>query len=244
MSLELVHSGTSQLGVVLDTKCILPGVPLATNENVLCLTASELRLKPSPTGMAHDWFEVSPGAIRVRSDTKPSWHRAGVALIGSGVELAAATGGLTWDLQPRLAPSRAVVAESPEGALSARGTDLLMMVPPRSMARARPEVKVHPSAGAHITDKMRSLLGKLVPFLAMEAWRNYVVAPEVEISGFVDPEEGAVEVVVAQWVCLPAPSAMEYWDRLVVALEPWVQRLPDDLRRIATERLAIEVRWE
>lgn len=66
----------------------------------------------------------------------------------------------------------------------------------------------------------------------------------VEISGYVDPEEGAGdEVVVTQWVDLPPDEALEYWDKLEASVEALIDQLPSELASIAVDRVAIEVRW-
>ena len=107
----------------------------------------------------------------------------------------------------------------------------------------RPSPLVHPSARAHITDRVQSVLNMLCPILVQEAQRNFVVVTKTEISAFRDPEEDTVEIVVTQWVKLPAASALEYWDRVGRAIQYWSMGLPPELERIALERLAIEVEW-
>ena len=63
------------------------------------------------------------------------------------------------------------------------------------------------------------------------------------MSGFTDPEEGDQEVVVTQWVQLSPRAALDYWDKLGAAVQVWTEYLPDELKNVATDRLAIEVRW-
>ncbi|MDO8673785.1 MAG: hypothetical protein Q7O66_20435 [Dehalococcoidia bacterium] len=67
---------------------------------------------------------------------------------------------------------------------------------------------------------------------------------KIEVSGFVDPEEGTEEVVVTQWVRVSRQTALEYWDRLGPSVEVWVDFLPERLARVVTERIAIEVRCD
>ncbi|HIC96363.1 TPA: hypothetical protein EYP12_07050 [Candidatus Bipolaricaulota bacterium] len=64
------------------------------------------------------------------------------------------------------------------------------------------------------------------------------------MSGFADPEENSEEVVVTQWVKISAEAALDYWDRLGATLEAWIDLLPEELARIAAERIAVEVRWD
>ncbi|MCK4451400.1 MAG: hypothetical protein KAX26_12495, partial [Anaerolineae bacterium] len=56
--------------------------------------------------------------------------------------------------------------------------------------------------------------------------------------------EDTEEVVVIQWVKVSPQAALAYWDRLGSMIEFWTDFLSDELARIATERLSIEVRWD
>jgi hypothetical protein len=70
-----------------------------------------------------------------------------------------------------------------------------------------------------------------------------VLAQRVEVSGFIDPEEDIEEVVVTQYVNASPQMALNYWDKLGTAIEIWTAFLPESLRNIVVERLAVEVRW-
>lgn len=119
-----------------------------------------------------------------------------------------------------------------------------ILVPHIGPLVSRPPLEVHASAQAHITDRVRLILDSLSLLLFNEARTNYVVATRTGVSAFRDPEEGALEIVVTQWVRLSPSEALEYWDRIGVVLENWSARLPEQLRRIAIERIAVEVQWD
>ena len=80
--------------------------------------------------------------------------------------------------------------------------------------------------------------------MKLEAHRNYMPVSRIEVSGFVDREEGIEEIVVTQLVKVSPRSALDYWDRLSAIVMVWFSSLPDELANIATERFSIEVRWE
>ncbi len=105
-------------------------------------------------------------------------------------------------------------------------------------------VRVQPSARSRITGKVKSVLDKLYPLLIEEARRTQVALTRIEVSTFSDPEDDTTELVVTQWVQLSPSSALEYWDRVGIALQHWSQQLSRELRRIALERIAVEVRWD
>ncbi|MGH7204580.1 MAG: hypothetical protein ACREI2_00065 [Nitrospiraceae bacterium] len=107
-----------------------------------------------------------------------------------------------------------------------------------------PQIIVNPSARPFISDKVQDVINRLLPVLADTARRHYVFATKIELSGFVDPEEDAREVVITQWVKLSPQAALDYWDQLGRVLEFSSDSLPEELKTLADERLAIEVRWE
>jgi hypothetical protein len=87
-------------------------------------------------------------------------------------------------------------------------------------------------------------LDRIIPLLKGEARRSFIPVSKVEVRGFVDPEEDTEEVVVVQWVKVSPQAALAYWDKLGSMIEFWIGFLPDELARIAIERLSFEVRWD
>jgi len=87
-------------------------------------------------------------------------------------------------------------------------------------------------------------LDRMLPLLKGEARRSFIPVSKVEVRGFVDPEEDTEEVVVIQWVEVSPQAALAYWDKLGSMIEFWIGFLPDELARIAIERLSFEVRWD
>lgn len=110
--------------------------------------------------------------------------------------------------------------------------------------RIQPEVIIKPSARPMLTDRVRATLNRLVVLLERQARQNFIPIDKIEVDGFVDPEEDTEEVVVTQWVRISAEAALDYWDRLGATLEAWIDLLPEELARIAAERIAVEVRWD
>ena len=110
--------------------------------------------------------------------------------------------------------------------------------------RIEPETIIDPSARPMLTDRVCMTLDRMLPLLRGEARRSFIPVSKVEVRGFVDPEEDTEEVVVIQWVKVSPQAALAYWDRLGSMIEFWTDFLPDELARIATERLSIEVRWD
>jgi hypothetical protein len=110
--------------------------------------------------------------------------------------------------------------------------------------RIQPEVIIRPSARPMLTDRMHEVLKRLISLLEREARQNFISVDKIEVSGFVDPEESTEEVVLTQWVKISAEAALDYWDKLGATLEAWIDLLPEELARIAAERMAVEVRWD
>ena len=94
----------------------------------------------------------------------------------------------------------------------------------------KPDLIINKSARSMLTDRMQSTINRLLPALGRVAEKNYISVSKVEISGFVEPEEGDQEVVVTQWVKVSPQVALEYWDKMGAAVEAWIEFLPDDVR--------------
>ena len=120
------------------------------------------------------------------------------------------------------------------------GTPMMRVI---SSRKTEPELIINDSARPMLTDRVEKTLNHLYPVLERAARRNYTHVSKVEVSGFTDPEEGDQEVVVTQWVQLSPGAALDYWDKLGAAVQVWMEYLPDELKNVATDRVAVEVRW-
>ena len=107
-----------------------------------------------------------------------------------------------------------------------------------------PSPTIAPSAKPYITDRVNAVLVGLTRMLAREARRQSVVVARVDVDSFTDPDEGFHEIVVSQCVRLSASEALDYWDRLGVSLQNWIEQLPAALKKIARNRIAVEVNWD
>jgi hypothetical protein len=114
----------------------------------------------------------------------------------------------------------------------------------REVTMPEPEIISDVSARPLITDRVRITVERLLELLNLVAWNCFAPVKQVEISGYVDPEESAGdEVVITQWVDLPPDEALEYWDKVEAAVEGLIGVLPTELADIAVDRVGIEVRW-
>ncbi len=105
------------------------------------------------------------------------------------------------------------------------------------------QVIVRDSAKPMLTDRMQRILTRLYPLLD-KAGRMYgVQVRKVIVSGYVDPEEDHDQVVVTQWVNLPAQSALSYWDKMALFVDNWLKALPPDFAPVG-ERIAVSVEWD
>lgn len=120
-------------------------------------------------------------------------------------------------------------------ASSAEGSGWSLMVP---------EFVVDASSVPHLTDRVRRVLEGLRAVFEGVARDESVLVTDVRVSAFVDPEQDSKELVVTQVVRLPAAGALEYWDRLGLAISEWARTLVPELQRIAEERIATEVEWD
>jgi len=94
-----------------------------------------------------------------------------------------------------------------------------------------------------LTGPVRAALDGLVSLLTRGAEQSSVPVIRIDVRGFSDPEEGAQQVVVRQWVDLPAREAFPYWDSLGPAYEAWLHSAPEGLAAVYTEQIAFEIRW-
>ncbi|MBI3248857.1 MAG: hypothetical protein HYZ50_20335 [Deltaproteobacteria bacterium] len=108
-----------------------------------------------------------------------------------------------------------------------------------------PPIVTDPSARPLLTDRVqRALQSFFLPFLDHEARRNGIPVSKIEIRGFSDPEEDTQEIVVSQWVKVPADMALDYWDQVGAAFECWLTTQPVAIAQLLQERMALEIRWE
>lgn len=106
-----------------------------------------------------------------------------------------------------------------------------------------PEVKILQSAVPMLTDRMQLTINRLLAMMQYQAQRKAVSVKAIVISGFVDPEEDSRKVIVTQRVDLPAQAALDYWDKLGIAIESLYAYMPDILAQILIERVSVQVEW-
>lgn len=107
----------------------------------------------------------------------------------------------------------------------------------------KPEVIVDPSSHQFFSGTLRLLAGQVIGKIHEVALHNNIKVSKVELFGFTDPEENMSELVVIQWVEVPARHAIPYWDKLMEYIYSWVEILDPQKRQLFENQLAIEVRW-
>ncbi len=100
-----------------------------------------------------------------------------------------------------------------------------------------------PSCRPFLTAPVQAALGELIALLMRGAEQENVPVLKVDVRGFSDPEEDSHQVVVRQWVKLPAREAFGYWESLGPAYEAWMHSAPEELMPVYTDQVAFEVRW-
>ena len=80
--------------------------------------------------------------------------------------------------------------------------------------------------------------------LHRDACSQSIRLTQIDLRGYVDPEEDFKELVVQLSVSLTAEEALAYWDRLGILIESWTATLPPDLQEIVRERIAFDVQWD
>jgi len=112
------------------------------------------------------------------------------------------------------------------------------------VSHVEPLLIVDPSAQPLLSFQAKTTVNWLLTALKRAAIGSFVRLERIEISGYIDPEYAdSDEIVITQWVALPAEDAMRYWGKLGGIVEAWISSLPEDLARIAHERIAIDLRW-
>lgn len=106
------------------------------------------------------------------------------------------------------------------------------------------EVTIYASAKPLLNSDVESILPSLLQTLERKARQEHIPVRQVDITGFIDPEEDTRQVVVTQCVIAPAQLALDYWDALDAPLENWTASLPENLQAIATEQIAVVVEWD
>ncbi len=106
----------------------------------------------------------------------------------------------------------------------------------------KPMLQILPSAKPFVTDRVQILLDKLSHLLTQAARRYGIPAERIVVSGYVDPEEDFKQVVITQFVNLPAEEALAYWNKLGLLIADWEKALPDSFTPVM-ENIAVEVDW-
>ena len=102
----------------------------------------------------------------------------------------------------------------------------------------------HSSLATIWTDRVEEVVDWLLPVLRAQAGTSFVYVTRLEVEGFVDPEEDFEEVSITQWVQLSPEQAMDYWDRLGLAIQERTDLLPEYLQELASERVGVRVAWQ
>lgn len=100
-----------------------------------------------------------------------------------------------------------------------------------------------PSCRPLLTSQVLAALDELIPLLMREAEQKNVPVLKVDVRSFYDPEEDSHQIVVRQWVKLPADQAFRYWDGLGPAYETWMHSAPEISVSLYADQIAFEVRW-
>ncbi len=146
------------------------------------------------------------------------------------------------EVQPRVEPSVSAAGAPPGAEVTSQGEGMILPFPFVGYWREPARFTISETARHRLTDRVREVLAGLEPFLASVAQKNYMPVHKVEVSGFSDPDEDRDEVVITQWVDVNFEEALQYWDRLGLAIERWTESLSRTLADIVVQRIAIEVR--
>lgn len=108
---------------------------------------------------------------------------------------------------------------------------------------SRVSIHYSPSCQSLLTADVRAALDALILLLIRGAEQQKVPILKIDVRGFSDPEEDNPQVVVRQWVNLPPGEALDYWESLGQEYKSWLHSFPEDLKQIAAEKIAFEIRW-
>lgn len=97
------------------------------------------------------------------------------------------------------------------------------------------------SARPLLTPELSGALLYLLPWLRAHARNSAVEMVSLEISGYVDPEEGWSKIVVTQEVELPLEQAMDYWAELRRSMRSWLNGILPEIASAIRARIAVEV---
>jgi hypothetical protein len=103
---------------------------------------------------------------------------------------------------------------------------------------------IRPSAEPLLSDRSRIILDGVLRVIRRESAHRGLSTSRVVVTGHVSPEDDDAQLVVTQWVSVPASAAFDYWDDLAAAVDHWARTLPAAERQIAREDVAVAVRWD
>jgi hypothetical protein len=92
-------------------------------------------------------------------------------------------------------------------------------------------------------EQCQPFINPIRTILKHAADRRGIDAQRVEVSRFTDPEESTEELVVTQYVNLPAEGALAYWDEVGAEVQRWISSLPPRDAELATRHIAVNIRW-
>lgn len=107
-----------------------------------------------------------------------------------------------------------------------------------------PRPIVDPSAEEQLTSRVIPVVNKLLPLMYEVARRDCMPVTKLELTGYVDPEDGTRELFVTQWIHTGPDVALDYWDRLGDAVTDLGHTLSKTQANILADRIAVVVRWE
>ena len=111
--------------------------------------------------------------------------------------------------------------------------------PERFASRRTAPIAWDASASPFLTASLRALLDD---FLSLLQRTSYAPIVRTEIHGFQDPEEDTPQIIVRQWVALPAAEAFASLEKLDGRVEVWMGTLPPEAKTLFLEQIAFQLR--
>jgi len=95
------------------------------------------------------------------------------------------------------------------------------------------------SASPFLTAPLRALLDDFLSLLQRAAYAPIV---RTEVRGFRDPEEDTSQIIVRQWVALPAAEVPASLEKMGVKVEAWMDTLAPEAKTLFLEQITFQLR--
>ena len=108
---------------------------------------------------------------------------------------------------------------------------------------APPPLVYDPNVKGKMTEDLRTALACYVGLVQSFSLQGQPPVARLEVSFFVDPNEGFNQLIVTHWLDASADAAMQYWADVDAAIESGLASVSPETAEVITDFVVTSVRW-